>query len=539
MTRDPTASIIALGNRLRAQGASRRQVLQAAMALAGAAFAPGIAAQAPPPPPRVRFQGYPFTLGVGSGYPRPDRVALWTRLAPAPLDPAGGMQVERVEVTWEVATDENFTKVVASGRVRAVPETAHSVHAEALGLAPGRWYFYRFRSGDAVSPTGRTRTADGPDADVRRLKLAIGSCQHYEQGWFSAYRHLADENLDVMIFLGDYIYEASWGDDLVRRHAVGTAFTLPAYRVLHAQYKTDPDLQRLHGQVPWLVTWDDHEVDNDYAADRSEHLDPNFLARRAAGYQAYFEHMPLPRELWPYGPDLRLYTHADFGRLARIVMLDTRQYRSPQVCPSAFVRGGSTDVTVADCPELLDPTRTLLGKAQEQWLKETLTESRRRWNVIAQQSIMTHFAAPRDDGVETFWTEAWDGYPHAREQVLSTLEDHRVSNPVVLGGDLHATVIADIHRRDDPKSPIIASEFCGTSISSQGSNRATNPARLARNPHVHFADSSRRGYITCEFTPARLEVNERVLDTVKAPSSGVETRKHFVVEAGQPGVKRG
>jgi len=537
MTIRPKPSTIDLANRLRAAKASRRTVLRAAMGLAAAALAPSVAAQAPPRP-RVRFRADPFTLGVASGYPRPDGVSLWTRLAPSPLEPSGGMEVERVDVDWEVATDEAFGRIVAQGRVRAVPETAHSVHAQATGLSPGRWYFYRFRSGDAVSPIGRTRTADAPDADVRRLKLAIASCQHYEQGWFSAYRHLADENLDVMLFLGDYIYEASWGDDLVRRHVGGTAFTLPEYRALHAQYKTDRDLKRLHGQVPWLLTWDDHEVDNDYAADQSEHLDPNFLARRAAAYQAYFEHMPLPREHWPHGPDMRLYSHTDFGRLARIFMLDTRQYRSPQACPDPYKRGGSTDVTIAGCPEVMDPSRTLLGRAQEEWLDARLRDSGRLWNIIGQQALMTRYPTPREGGIETVFTDGWDGYPHAREQVLAALERHRVSNPVVLGGDLHATVVADIHRTADPRSPIVASEFCGTSISAQGSDRSANPARVAHNPHVHFADSTRRGYVTCEFTPRRLDVAERVLDTVKSPQSRVETRNRFVVESGRPGVKR-
>lgn len=538
MPRYPETSIIDLGNRLHAAGASRRRVLRAAMALAAAAFAPGIAAQAPQPP-RVRFRGYPFTLGVGSGYPRPDRVSLWTRLAPAPLEPSGGMQVERVDVAWEIAIDERFAQVVSSGRVRAVPETAHSVHAEATGLAPGRWYFYRFRSGEAVSPTGRTRTADAANVMPPRLKLAVASCQHYEQGWFSAYSHLLDENLDVMLFVGDYIYENSWGDDLVRRHVGELLMTLPDYRARHAQYRLDPDLQRMHGAVPWLLAWDDHEVDNDYAADQSEHLDPQFLIRRAAAYQAYFEHMPLPRALWPTASGMRLYTHADFGQLARIVMLDDRQYRSPQVCPDPFKRGGSTDVSASGCPDLLDTSRTLLGKTQEQWLDARLADSGRLWNVIGQHALMTRYPTPREGGTETVFTDGWDGYPHAREQVLSSLERHRVSNPVVLGGDLHATVVADIHRTADPRSPIVASEFCGTSISSQGSERAANPARVAHNPHVHFADSSRRGYVTCEFTPRRLDVAERVLDTVKSPISKVETRGRYVVEAGQPGVKRG
>lgn len=289
-------SIHALANRLHREQASRRSVLRAASTLAAAAWlSPTVLAQAPPP--RIRFKADPFSLGVASGYPQADRIALWTRLAPAPLDPDGGMQPENVDVSWEVSRDEGFGDIVASGRVRAVPELAHSVHAEATGLAPGRWYFYRFRSGEAVSPTGRTRTADAANVMPPRLKLAVASCQHYEQGWFSAYSHLLDENLDVMLFVGDYIYENSWGDDLVRRHVGDLLMTLPDYRARHAQYRLDPDLQRMHGAVPWLLAWDDHEVDNDYAADQSEHLDPQFLIRRAAAYQAYFEHMPLPRAL--------------------------------------------------------------------------------------------------------------------------------------------------------------------------------------------------------------------------------------------------
>ena len=530
-------SMIRIANQLHAEGAARRRVLRAAATLALAAFA-APAALAQVPPPRIRFKADPFTLGVGSGYPRPDRVALWTRLAPSPLEPSGGMQPENVDVVWEVASDEGFARIVASGRVRAVPETAHSIHADAVGLAPGRWYWYRFRSGDAVSPVGRTRTADAADADVQRLKLAIASCQHYEQGWFSAYRHLLDENLDVMLFVGDYLYENSWGDDLVRRHVGSLLMSLPDYRMRHAQYRTDPDLQRMHAAVPWLMTWDDHEVDNDYAGDQSEHLDPNFLVRRAAAYQAYFEHMPLPRAMWAKGAGLRLYSHTDFGQLARICMLDNRQYRSPQACPDPHKRGGSTDVMLGACPELLDPARTLLGREQEQWLEARLAESGRRWNILGQQTLMTHYATPRDGG-ESVWTDGWDGYPHAREQVLAAFERHAVSNPVILGGDLHATVVADIHRHRERTSPVIASEFCGTSITAQGSAMAVNEARSRHNPHVHFADMSRRGYLTCEFSPRELRTAVRVVDSVKGPSSRIETQRRFVVEAGRPGVQPG
>jgi alkaline phosphatase D len=246
---------------------------------------------------RPVFTLYPFSLGVASGSPLPSSVVLWTRLAPEPLN-GGGVGSEAIVVRWELADDETFGRVVQSGSVDAVAEQGHSVHVEVDGLEPARWYFYRFLTGDEVSPVGRTRTAPAVDDDLARLRCAFGSCQHYEQGYYAAHRHLLAEDLDLMVFVGDYIYEADTGTavDRVRRHAGTEPRTLVEYRNRHAQYKTDPDLQRLHAAVPWLVTWDDHEVDNDYAGRRSETLDPDFARRRTAAYRAYCEHMPL-REL--------------------------------------------------------------------------------------------------------------------------------------------------------------------------------------------------------------------------------------------------
>jgi alkaline phosphatase D len=310
---------------------------------------------------RPRFVADPFSLGVASGYPTPDGFSLWTRLAPIPLVPHGGLEPEGVSLTLEVAEDEAFATVVHSGSHGAFPELAHSVHADVRGLKPDRWYFYRFHAGDASSPVGRTRTAPALDARVSRLRFAIGSCQHFEQGWYTAHRHLLAENLDLMLFLGDYIYEVSWGDDLVRRYQGGEAVTVSDYRVRYAQHRTDPHLQALHGAVPWLVTWDDHEVDNDWADTQSEHLDPAFSSRRAAAFQAWYEHMPLPRSMLPSGPALRLHTTVPFGQLARFTMLDDRQYRTAQACPNPARGGGSTVVDAAACAELASPVRTMLG----------------------------------------------------------------------------------------------------------------------------------------------------------------------------------
>jgi alkaline phosphatase D len=302
---------------------SRRDFLRCTTALAATALPfPRLLAQ-------PRFTANPFALGVASGYPAPDGIVLWTRLI-TDLRAA-------VEIGWEIAADEGFQKIVQRGTETAEPEWAHSVHAEVSGLAPGRHYFYRFHAGGAASPVGRTRTAPAAGATTERLRFAFGSCQQYEQGYFTAYRHMAAEDLDLMVHLGDYIYESSWGRAPVRKHEAGEPVTLDEYRNRYALYKSDPDLQAAHAAFPWLCTWDDHEVQNDYANDRSVGLDPReeFLRRRAAAYQAYYEHLPLPKRMRPRGPDAQIYTRVDYGGLATFHVVDDRQYRSHQVCARA------------------------------------------------------------------------------------------------------------------------------------------------------------------------------------------------------------
>ncbi|MBK8285467.1 MAG: alkaline phosphatase D family protein [Ahniella sp.] len=469
----------------RHRGMERRQLLRAGLGLAiGSLLAPMagvVSAQA-----RPIFTASPFTLGVASGYPHANGFTLWTRLAPEPLAADGGMWNDFVIVDWEVAEDDQFGKVVAKGQARAVTELAHSVHVDVTGLRPDRWYFYRFRCGDEISRSGRTRTMPAADANTQRLRIAFGSCQHYQQAYFTAHRHIIAEQPDLSLFLGDYIYESNWGDDLVRRHHGDEAATLAGYRVRHAQYKTDIDLQDHHALVPFAFCWDDHEVDNDYADWRSEHLDPAFLLRRAAAYQAFYEHQPVPRSMVPRGPDMHIYTHLDFGRLARIYLLDNRQYRTVQPCPNPIKGGGSNDIDES-CIGALDPKQTLLGAKQEQWLRERFKDSGARFNLIAQQTIFGRF-----DSIEgpkqTRFTDGWDGYPLARARLLADLERSRATNPVILGGDIHAYAVTHVRRDPDNfKSPIVAPEFCGTSIASQGwSDVAAFNARVPANPDVLF-----------------------------------------------------
>jgi len=478
----------------------------------------------------------PFALGVASGYPRPTEIVLWTRLL------LGSADAERpapaLRVVWEVAEDPRFDHIVRRGEALATADWAHSVHAEVDGLRPARDYWYRFLALGHASPTGHTRTAPASNAPAGRLRLAYASCQNYEQGWFTAHRHMAAEDLDLVAFLGDYIYESSWGSTHVRKHGAGEPETLAAYRARHALYRSDPDLQACHAAHPWVVTWDDHEVENDYAGDRSQGLWPRvrFLARREAAYRAFYEHMPLPGTMRPRGPDMPIHTRLDWGQLARMYVLDGRQYRSHQVCPRPG-RGGSAMVG-AECVARIDPALTLLGPAQEAWLDAEMASSRGAWNLLLQQTLFAQLLRRSSGGEARFWTDGWDGYTSARQRLIDMLIGRRVANPLIIGGDVHATYAADIHA--DPvnhRGPVIASEICGTSITSQGPAHARLEALAADNPHLRFANGAARGYVTMDLAPRGAQAALRIVETVKAPHAGIRTLVRFDIEAGRPGVQ--
>ena len=486
---------------------------------------------------------YPFALGVASGYPTPDGAVLWTRLAPEPLSPdperPGGMPPVPVPVDWEVAADPALRQAVRRGTAEADPRLAHSVHVECAGLEPGRDYWYRFIAGGEASPTGRTRTAPARGAALARLRFGFASCANYELGYFAAYRHLAAENPDLVLFLGDYIYEYfSRSDKKVRDHSDAIVTTdLRTYRNRHAQYKTDPDLQALHAAAPCLAIWDDHEVDNDYADDRSQFFaDPAaFLERRAAAYQAYWEHMPLPLRARPRGPSAALFGRVDFGDLARFLLLDGRQHRSPPACAMP-PWGGAKPLVGATCPERLDPRRSYLGEAQEAWLYREFRTAPARWNVLAQQQLMAEFKERLGNGEISYWSEDWNGYPAARQRLLRQVAESGLPNPVVIGGDIHSFWANDLKLDfDDPAAPVIASEFVGTSITSKGPPYKKFMAWRADNPHVRFFESRKRGYVSAELRPERLEVAFRMVADARDPASEASTLQRFVVENGRPG----
>ncbi len=516
----------------------RRRFLELAAACATTLWLPRSAWSQP------RFASDPFALGVASGSPTDDSVVLWTRLAPEALS---GADSGEITVRWELADDDKFKHIVRRGQTVAGAALAHSVHVEVAGLKPDRWYFYRFMTGEATSIVARTRTFPAPDSEVRRLRIAYASCQRWEHGYFSAYRHMREEDLDAVLFLGDYIYEYPNAKNAVRVPTGGWVRTLDDYRRRYALHKSDADLQAMHAVCPWLATWDDHEVQNDYAGLREGQSGApvaDFSALRAAAYQAYYEHMPLRASVLTRamaglgsGAEMRIYSTVRFGTLASLHLVDDRQYRDPQVC-NRDGKPGSSTVDPTRCDDWSDPRRTLLGAVQERWLDEAFAQGSKGWNVLGLQTV---FGARdfRSGPGQTFWNDGWDGYPAARARMITSMRKHALANPVLLGGDVHQNWVGHV-KADyaDPGSPSIGVEFCGTSISARSDIDRAVDNRLAENPHFIFANADRRGYGVLELTPKRLTTSLRVVDDVTKRDTAIETLAKFSVEAGRPVLER-
>lgn len=473
-----------------------------------------------------RFKRNPFGLGIASGSPTQTGMVLWTRLVDESLGTLA------IPVQWELAADDKMTKIVQRGTFMASSQWAHSVHVEVGGLRAGRDYWYRFFVGEHATAIGRTRTLPNAAARPERLRIAVASCQKFENGFYTAYRHMLNEDLDLVMHVGDYIYEGTGGADLVRGNGADETFTLDDYRARYALYKSDADLQAMHAAHAWLMTWDDHEVVNDYAGDTSYDMSGAvFLARRAAAYRAYYEHMPLPKSAIPLGPNMRLYARFDYGNLARIHMLDSRQYRSPLGCMGDEDTGGPG----ASCASLFNSTRTKLGAQQEAWLSENLSKSAARWNVSAWGTPIAHVDLDPGPGV-AYRRDSWDGYPAARQRFLDTLTKTRPNNPVVIDGDIHAFQVANLNKQaNDVTTPVIASEFTTTSITSPGVSQRALDERRKWNPNVLLSDASRHGYLLMDFAREHLRTDLVTVDTIKKQDAARGVLASFAVENGKPG----
>lgn len=517
----------------RPNAVTRRRVLWQSAALSSLPLVGALSAGQAAAPAVPKNESPLFTLGVASGDPMPESVVIWTRLARDPLN-GGGMPQTPVMVNWSVATDESMRKVVRQGTATARPESAHSVHVEVQGLQPHRWYWYRFHVGGDESPVGRTRTAPAQGQALDSFRFAFASCQKYEDGYYTAHQHLAGEDLDLVLHLGDYIYEGKAKDGRVRKHNSAECKTLAAYRNRYAQYKLDPNLQAAHAAHPWAVVPDDHEVDNDYANDKEVKLrvsPKEFLQRRAAAYQAYYEHLPFRRLSIPKGPDMQLYRTLSFGDLAAVHLLDTRQFRTDQPCGRKWVER---------CDEALNPRATMLGKIQEAWLDRQFASSQHKWTVLAQQVPLMQRMRPRHGEVH-YHMDKWDGYVAARQRLLDSIQRHRPQGLITIAGDVHAgwagTLKADFA---DPKSATLGAEFVGTSIASRGDGweiKKTHKGIVDANPHIAFYNG-RRGYTRCDVTPDRWRTDYRIVPYVSQPDAPIETTASFVVERGAAGLAK-
>jgi alkaline phosphatase D len=466
----------------------------------------------------------PFKLGVASGDPTSDGIVLWTRLAPEPVD-GGGMPDERVPVIWEISRRADFYDIETYGWAWADPQWGHSIHLDASGLEPNTWYYYRFRVGsDWVSPVGRTRTFPRPGDSPERLRVATASCQNYRHGYYHAHRFMADEDVDLVAFLGDYIYESGVTGG-VRDHDGPRPTTLEGFRNRYGLYKSDRDLQAAHHAFPWVLTWDDHEVVNNYAdvEIRGASSVEEARAVRAAAYQAYYEHMPLRIPSPDEPADMQIYRRLQFGDLVNLIVLDGRQYRTEQGCDGEI--GPS-------CPELFEPERTMLGAEQRAWLEASLRSSQTTWNGLLQQTVFGSLNL--GGGVAN--PDQWDGYAHERQRLLSLFAEAQVNNVVVHTGDIHTGIFFTLHEEaDDFDSPVVGVECVSTSISSNGIEEMGFPVEtiervVDRMKNIlHF--DRQRGYCVCEYTPEKMRVEYRTVSTVKERRAELATNAVLEVSA--------
>lgn len=529
---------------------SRRALLRSALCAAGSALfcMPFERVRA-----QTRWSSYPFQLGVASGDPALDGFVIWTRLAPDPLD-ADLLGRVSYEVAFEIAEDRDFKTVRKRGIALAMPHLAHSVRIEVTGLDPGREYFYRFHAGREESPTGRAMTCAAP-GQATSVRFITTSCAHYEQGFFSAYRHLAADRPDIVFALGDYIYESSWGWRRVRAFDVKEAQSLDDYRRRYAQYRLDPDLQLAHRACPWVFTWDDHEVENDYsgvlsedASCSSDHERAAFITRRAAAYQAYFEHLPIRSSRLSPGGALRVNDSFAWGDLARFIVLDNRQFRSVQACASpatiqscdmqrrvGLTTGGGEMIDPLEpaCRlALQDPRHTMLGFEQEAWLAHEFGAARQHWTVLAQSLV---FADIRDGTPERprLYSDTWAGYPQARQRLLAAAAKHRIRNLVVASGDVHSFWVNEI---PGPDSRPAATEFVTSSIATQTNHR---PGALnALNPHIRYHEGRHSGYVRFDLDTERLRADLIGVENIRDPASPRIELARFEVLSGSPQVRR-
>lgn len=486
-----------------------------------------------------RFKTDPFALGVASGDPDANSIVLWTRLAPSPLEPRGGMPSDAVGVAWEIAEDDKMQRVVRRGTTDALPAEGHSLHVVAEGLTPDRPYWYRFMSGGAESRIGRTRTLPARGTLPERYRMAVASCQRIEHGFFTAWGDIAKADLDLVFHAGDYLYEyALTAEAMATRmpfavpdNARAKVSDLAAYRTRYALYKLDPDLAAAHAAHPFVVSFDDHEVVNNWGgmSGPAKMSDRDFLRLRAAAFQAFYENSPVRPSVRPRGSDITMYRSFDVGGLLRLAVLDTRQFRSMPPCGKAETRR---------CDERLAPHRSMIGNDQERWLLDLFARRDTAWTVLGNQVQMMQ-VRHKEAAQDIVNTDKWDGNAAARQRLLQGAAERQVNGLVTVTGDIHRAMAGNLLVDfDKPKAPPVGVEFVATSISSDGDGgpaKSTGARLMANNPHLRFYDA-RRGYLMCDFSHQRCEASFRTVEFVTKRGAKTATAASFSVDAKKPGL---
>lgn len=497
-------------------------------------------------------RGARFKQGVASGDPAPRAITLWTKLA----------EVERPgTLTLEVARDAGFRRVVERRRVSARRRYDFAVKQRVRGLKPNERYYYRFEAGGRSSPVGTFKTLPPPGSRTP-IKIAVFSCQAWEAGFYTPHAGLAAEpDLDLVVCLGDYVYERRFydedpvRDDTLGRNGDGEVQTLREYRQKYALYHTDRNLRAVRQSHPMLAIWDDHEVEDNYAGKLAGDatLDPRvaFLKRRRNGYRAFFEHMPFAAAGRRKRDRFRTYRSVRLGRNVELLLLDQRQYRSDQPCGDAL-----PPVPPCSEAELNDPARTFLGRRQKGWLKRRLAASDATWKLIANQAMAMSIDVPATNPVNM---DQWDGYAYERREILSHVRDRGIANVSFLTGDIHTFFAGDVSpegRQNALAQPAaVATEFVAGSVTSLGipetvaamTGTPLPPELLAvladggaiqsNNPHIRYANTERRGYAVVVARRDRLDVRYRAVGTTRERRSDTFTLDRFAVESGTPAVQ--
>ena len=499
-------------------------IIKTALGLAAAQASAPLVAEA-------RFSRNPFTLGVASGDVTQDSVVLWTRLAPEPLAADGGIRQGAIPVRWELFEEEEMRAPVRQGEELAAPRLAHSVHVDVQGLEPGREYWYRFSVGRHSSEAGRTKTLPAPGSRAESIRFVTASCQNYAHGYFAAYDHIIADDPDFVMHLGDYIYETSYGVTVRRHETEDMPFTLDGYRRRHALYKTDESLKRAHARLPFFTTLDNHDAVID--------TDPAGLARRAAAYQAWYEHMPVRGYGKPGDNRFHLRRTIHAGRLAQINLLDTRQFRDRQyLCSNNEPAYGFGNYRER-CPEIFVEERSMLGEAQERRLMESMVNNRTPWNVIASTSVFSPFHLDIDDKTLNF-TGSWDGYPANRDRIAGAINRSATGRAVILSGDMHSFWAIDGMESAAVSDRFPGVEFVVSSISANWPDEMDKPItdNLFRNPQIKFYEPDKRGYLLHDVSAQEWQTTARAVHDVRDAQSGVFDLARFVVENGKPGLRR-